>query len=241
MNMPDTRQHRGAHPSDARLFDSRQIPRLRSATFELSWLLSRGYAETSTLKLVGDRHGLCKRQRVALSRVACADQERGRREAKCLAVHSINDEDLIVDGFNLLITVEAALAGAVILVGRDGCMRDLASVHGSYRSVQETQDAICLTGEVLETLALKSVQWLFDKPVSNSGRLAQKVRTEAEKRGWPWTAEVAFNPDRAIIASEKIAISSDSLVLDNATRWVNFSAYLITEYLPQTWLVDLNA
>ena len=240
IDMPDTRQHRGAHPSDIKLFDASKLSILRTATSELSWLVSRGYAITSALKLVGDRHGLNKRQRVALSRAVCADQSRMERSAKCLAVDHIKGEELIIDGFNLLITIEAALAGAVILICRDGCTRDISSVHGSYRTVLETSQAILLIGNVLETLTPQSVEWLFDQPVSNSGRLAQKMRTEAAEHGWPWNVTVTFNPDTAISASEKIAISSDSSILDKVSRWMNFSAYLIAEYLPQAWLIDLR-
>jgi len=225
---PDSRQHRGAHPSDEQLFAADRLPVLRTASSELSWLLSNGYAVTSSLKLVGDHHGLCKRQRVALSRVVCADQSREARQAKCLSVQQIKGEDVIIDGFNLLITIEAALGGGVILICRDGCTRDLASVHGTYRSVIETQKAICLIGAVLEMLQPQSVEWLLDKPVSNSGRLAQKIRTEAAEHGWPWNVEVTFNPDTDIIASEKIAISSDSSVLDHVSHWVNFSAYVVS-------------
>lgn len=237
---PDSRQHRGAHPSDAQLFAEEKLPVLRTATAELSWLLSRGYTMTSSLKLVGDHHSLCKRQRIALARAASSDQRRNARLAKCLPVDSIKDQDVIIDGFNLLITIEMALADGIILVGRDGCFRDLASVHGTYRSVAETQPAICLIGEMLEALNPHSVEWLLDKPVSNSGRLAQKIRDAAEKHKWPWEVDVVFNPDNAIIASEKIAVSSDSSILDNVSRWVNFSAYVIAERLPQAWIVALG-
>jgi hypothetical protein len=238
---PDSRQHRGSHPSDEQLFAANRLPTLRTANAELSWLLSHGYAMTSSLKLVGDHHGLSKRQRVALSRVACSDQSRDARQAKCLSVQQLKGQEVIIDGFNLLITIEAALAGGVILICRDGCTRDLASVHGTYRSVIETQKAICLIGEVLETLQPQSVEWLLDKPVSNSGRLAQKIRAEAVEYGWPWHVDVTFNPDTDISASEKIAMSSDSSILDNVSRWVNFTSYIIAERLPQAWLVDLNS
>ena len=59
--MPDTRQHRGAHPEDGRLFAPEMLPRLRAAVSELSWLLSRGYPARAALKLVGDRHRLKRR------------------------------------------------------------------------------------------------------------------------------------------------------------------------------------
>lgn len=238
--MPDNRQHRGAHPSDAQLFASSNIPALRTATFELSWLLSRDYSSTAALKLVGDRHRLQKRRRIALSRAACSDLAVRDRAAKCLPLEEIRGEDLAVDGFNLLIGIEAALGGGVILLCRDGCFRDIASVHGSYRSVEETRQAILLIGNALERFAPRSVEWFFDKPVSNSGRLAGTVREIAEENSWPWTAELVFNPDTTIAQSPKIAVSSDSAVLDNVGRWINLSAYVIETFLPQAWIVDLQ-
>ncbi len=237
--MPDSRKHRGAHPSDAQLFGTTQLPALRTAVFELSWLLNRAYSMTAALKLVGDHHRLCKRQRVALSRAACSDWERDTRQAACLPVQSLKAQELIIDGFNLMITIEAALSGGVILLCRDGCLRDLSSVHGSYRRVQETLDAIRLIGHVLEAFEPQSVEWLFDQPVSNSGRLAQQVRKEAESHGWPWEVAVTMNPDREIMASSKIAISSDSAVLDGVTRWVNLNACLIETHIPEAWLLNL--
>ncbi|MBD3308709.1 DUF434 domain-containing protein [candidate division KSB3 bacterium] len=237
---PDTRRHRGAHPADRQLFSASQTAVLRTATAELSWLLSRGYAITSSLKLVGDHHGLNKRQRVALSRAACSDQSRAARQATCLPVQQIADQKLVIDGFNLLITLEAALSGGVILLCRDGCVRDIASVHGSYRTVLETPDALELIGKGLAAISPKSVLWLFDKPVSNSGRLAQLVRTTAQEHAWPWQAEVTLNPDTVIAASAQIAVSSDSSVLDQVLRWVNLSAYLIEHYISEAWVIDLR-
>ena len=132
---PDKRQHRGAHPADAQLFAHVNLPRLRAATSELSWLLSRAYAMKAALKLVGDQYNLTERQRLAISRVACTDAQRELRSARCLPVQRIENEELVVDGFNLIITVEAALGGGVLMLCRDECIRDLSSVHGSYRSV----------------------------------------------------------------------------------------------------------
>ena len=62
--MPDRRNHRGAHPQDRLLFASDPAePDLRRATSDLNWLLTRGYASVSALKLVGDRYALYARQR----------------------------------------------------------------------------------------------------------------------------------------------------------------------------------
>ena len=149
-------------------------------------------------------------------------------------------EGLIVDGFNLVITLEAALSGGVLVVGRDGCVRDLSSVYGSYRAVEETERAVLLAGEALAALAPASVLWLLDRPVSNSGRLAERVRAVAQGRGWPWTVEVEFNPDREIVNSERVAVTSDSNVLDGVARWLNLGRMLVEHNVPGAWVIDLG-
>jgi hypothetical protein len=238
--MPDIRKHRGAHPDDKKLFAAEQLPSLRMAVGELSWLLTRDYSLKGALKLVGDRHTLTDRQRLAVARAACSDQSKERRAKTLISIESMNGESLIVDGFNLIITVEAALSGGVLLVCRDDCIRDLSSVHGSYRAVSETVQAIELIGETLATLGLKSVVWLLDRPISNSGRLANRIRQCALEKDWNWSVEVVFNPDAEMAASDRIVISSDSHLLDQVPRWLNLNRVLIDRWLAASWLIDLS-
>lgn len=238
---PDRRKHRGAHPSDAVLFGAESVPFLREAVSDLSWLLGRGYKSASSLKLVGDRYALRERQRLAVSRAACSDSSLARRKSSRLEARELEGAHLVLDGFNLIITMEAALSGGVVLLCRDICLRDLSSVHGSYRSVEETERALHLIGEALEELVPSSALWLLDRPVSNSGRLAQRIRRTAAERGWAWEVEVDFNPDRHMLSSSRVVLTSDSNVLDRASRWFNFNAHAIPRLVPRAWLIDLSA
>jgi len=238
--MPDLRKHRGSHPEDRKLFGNDQLPALRRAVSELSWLLTRDYSMKSAVKLVGDRHALSDRQRLAISRGACSDQSNARRASARVEIEELKSADVIIDGFNLIITIEAALGGGVLFLCRDGCIRDLASVYGSYRSVDETEVAIQLIGQSLAALKTKSVKWVLDRPVSNSGRLAKRVRDCADQNGWPWMVETAFNPDREIDSSDRIAITSDGPLLDQVKHWTNFNRHLIEKRLDGPWLVDLS-
>jgi hypothetical protein len=237
---PDTRQHRGAHPADKLLFSEERLPLLRTATAELSWLLTRGYKMASSLKLVGDRYSLTARQRLAVSRAACSDQAQEQRRCRQVSVEDVAGQAVIIDGFNLIITVEAALSGGVLILCRDECVRDLSSVHGSYRAVSETESAIHLIGEALEDLKPASVLWLLDRPVSNSGRLANRIRDLAAADNWRWSVDVVFNPDKQILQSRGIAVTSDSSILDQVDKWSNLSLYLLDNYLPLCWLLDLK-
>jgi hypothetical protein len=237
---PDTRRHRGPHPRDSQLFGLDQMVKLRLATADLSWLLSRGYSLVSSLKLVGDRHGLRERQRLAISRAACSDESLNRRKQTCRAVEQIRNSHLLIDGFNLIISLEAGLSGGPLLLCRDDCLRDLASVHGSYRSVLETERAVWLTGTTLEKLGPASVTWVLDRPVSNSGRLAKKISQLAASHNWPWQVETLYNPDARLIASPEIAVTSDSQILDRVECWTNLKSYLIGNLASAAWVLNLQ-
>jgi len=81
---------------------------------------------------------------------------------------------------------------------------------------------------------------LFDKPVSNSGRLAEMVRDIATVHHWNWQAELIDNPDQVIRNSGKVAITSDSAILDGGVQWVNLGAYLTTNHFHESWLIDFS-
>ena len=239
MNSHDQR-HRNAHPDDRILFDGQHLLRMQKAAYELSWLFNRGYSRHSAIKFVGDHNQLKQRQRVAIGRASCSDESKSIRNNKCLQLTDINNQHLIIDGFNLIITLEVAMAGAVLLRCRDGCIRDLASVHGTYRQVRETKAVIEMIGNTLAIFKPASVLCLLDKPVSNSGRLAQMVRSTAKTHGWNWQVELHDNPDQVISASDKIAITSDSVILDKVDHWLNLTAYLLEQYFQHTWLIDFS-
>jgi hypothetical protein len=238
MRPADTR-HRGPHPADDHLFAPRWVPVLRRAVGELSWLLTRGYPPASTLKLVGDRYALTERQRWAVGRAACPDEQRTQRAATQLLPGSLNGRPVSIDGFNLIIILETALSGGVVLRGRDQALRDLSSIHGTYRAVQETDRAIRLAADALRPLAPGPVRWLLDQPVSNSGRLATRLRELGPTLGLPWTAEVVMNPDRELAETTDLVVTSDSAVLDRAGAWLNLAALALAA-APPPWLLDLS-
>lgn len=231
-------RHRGPGPKDRELFCEEAVGRLRSAVSDLSWLLSRGYAPDSTLKLVGDRYALDARQRLAVRRSSCSDQSRCRR-----IEHEVQDalggQPLQIDGFNVLVTAEVALSGGLMLVGRDGCIRDLASVHGTWRRVEETERGLILVGEVLESFGVGAVTWRLDRPVSNSGRLAEYMREMGSARGWPWSVELDFDPDAVLRGSDQVVATADGVILDVAGRWLNLGRRVV-DRVPGAWVVDLG-
>ncbi len=237
--MPDRRKHRGPHPEDARLFAAEVRPVLCEAAGELCWLLSRGYASKSALKLVGDRHDLLARQRTAVARCACSDAAAEQRQRRRLGPEQLAGRALWLDGYNVLTTVEAALAGGVVLPGRDGTYRDMASMHGSYRKVNETLPALELIGRTIEAFDVAECLWYLDRPVSNSGRLKELMQETAAARGWPWRIELVQDPDTVLGATDQIVVTADSAILDRCGRWFNLARETIDRHVPDARIMEM--
>lgn len=238
--MPDRRVHRGPHPADEKLFNVGAIGALRAAVADLSLLLTKGYAQKSALKLVGDRFSLTQRQRLAVMRSACSDQQLASRNERRVELDTLADRSLAIDGYNLLITIEAAMSGGLIFKGRDGCCRDLASIHGTYRKVAETIPAVELIGQFLQETGADKALWLLDSPVSNSGRLKTLIGELAAKNGWNWQIELLLSPDAELKKTDAIVASSDSVVIDDCKTWTNLAAEIITQKLPSATMIDLT-
>jgi len=236
--MPE--RHRGANPQDSKNFTADQLNKLKIAVDELSWLLSHNYAMSVSCCLVGDHYQLTSRQRMAITHVACANKQTARLQAKQLTVSALKNQIVIIDGFNLLITIETALGGGIILNCSDGCYRDLSAVYGSYKIVAETRPAIEQIGKTLEQVFPERVIWLFDRPVSNSGRLAGVVREVAEENNWPFTAELTDSTDSLLAKSTYPIVTCDSAILERTGRWCNLARAIITQQIPDAWVIDLT-
>ena len=263
--MPDRRKHRGPHPEDARLFDFPAQQLLRAAAADFSWLLGRGYPHDSGLKHVGDRYALVARQRTAISRCCCSDADAAWRRSRQVEAEQLRGALLWVDGYNVLTSIEAALAGGVILAARDGAYRDMASMHGSYRKVAETLPALDLLGHTIAAFHVAECLWFLDQPVSNSGRLKRIIEALAAAQGWPWRAELVPDPDivlagpmaevaretpqpRPVAGTEDLPVpagivvaTADSAILDHCAAWFNLARETIVQSVPRAWVVDLGA
>ena len=236
--MPDKRTTRGPHPADAELFGPGARETLARATSELSWLLERGYPEAGALELVGNRHALRSRQRIAVSRCAAGQTRLGQRVRRRVPADDLSQRSLWIDGFNVIVSLESALDGAVLLRGLDGCVRDLAAVQGSYRIIGSTGRALELVTATLDTLNCAQVRWLLDAPVSNSGRLAARLREMGTGR--PWQVETVADPDVVLLQNEAVVASADRRILDGCGPWFDLVSAVLQAPGLAPWMVDLS-
>lgn len=241
--MSESRGHRGPAPNDEVLFAEASWPALKTATAELSWLLSRGYAMLSALKLVGDRHALTARQRSAIERAACAEETAKARRAKRVSLEALRGQIIAIDAFNVLIVSESALSGAPIFRGQDAALRDLGGVHGSWRRVEETESVLMALAALLRDAEVARVRFFIDRPVSNSGRLRALIDEVFSHVAMALQVETELVPSADPSLREQhdaIIASADGWVIDGSTRWIDLPSEVVAYFESTLWLVDLS-
>ena len=238
--MPDGRRWRGPHPRDLECFDRAVLPRLRAAVGDLSWLRERGYSAKLALALVGDRYALRARQRQALQRCAAGESEGRRRRQGEIDEASLVDEIVEVDGYNVLLTLEAALSGGVLLLSRDGVLRDLAAMSAHYRRVSVTRPAVACLAQFFVDAKCRHVVWYLDRPISNSDRLRRLIEEEVEGIVPPWEVRVVNQVDQTLAESDGVVATADSAILDRCGRWFNLARRVVERSVPGAWVVDLR-
>ncbi len=231
-------KNRGKEGRDDILFGTDKMRvRIIEACKDMNYLLSRGFAEKSSVQLVGNRYRLNARQQQVLQGMSASQEQIEDRLTTEVQEHNLQGERMIIDGFNLLIILESALSGAYVFKGLDNCYRDIAGVHGTYKRVNQTQDVIKMIGDYLKEHGVQDVIWILDKPVSNSGRLKGILYETAIENGYPWEVILDNNPDKVVAESKHIGISSDAWVLDRLDRWFNLAGILIERFKSETEIV----
>ena len=229
---------RGYVLSDEKEFSSRAVSILKHCQEDLSMLLERGYAIDKSIVFVGNHYGLSKRQRGALVRSTSTRKCINMRKNK-LIKNKLNEKILQIDGFNLIITLEVALSNSTLILGMDGTIRDIAGLHGTYSLIDKTDIAIDLIGKELDELKIKKAIFYLDSPVSNSGRLKQRILQLLDKYKFEVEVNLVKNADIELENKEYV-VSTDAIILNKCISWVNLSRDIINKRITNFKYIDLS-
>jgi hypothetical protein len=228
---------RGFDPEDHKWFSKEAVERLKVAQVEIEWLLNRGYKIDVALDFVAGHYQFTARQRVALLRATATETQVQKRVIKSLQLPLAKEDGIYIDGFNLIINLEVALSGSILIIGRDGVIRDLAGLRGTYRLIDKTDKALELIGLTLKELQVPYVKFFLDAPVSNSGRLKSKILESAE--GWEIPVEVNLVPNADPILSKLgRVVTGDSVILDECISWFNLLRFIVEDKVRDAWIID---
>ncbi|WP_295067094.1 DUF434 domain-containing protein [Ruminococcus sp.] len=227
---------RGFMPTDERDFSDNSLPVLRRAAEEVLFLQNRGYMMTNATRFVGDHYQLSERQRLALARTISPLASIVERKSR--QVTDISGETIYIDGFNVIIGLEIACSQSMLFKCMDGTVRDLAGLHGTYRLIPQTDEGIKMLIKALSELRVSKAVIYLDKPVSNSGRLKQRIYELAEDI--PFELEVLTEDAvDSILKTKPIIASADAIILDECSKWFNLNRYIVDTYIGSYPYVDI--
>ncbi len=200
---------------------------LRKAAQDFRYLLNRGYPRKSSLELVGNHYQLTFDQRHLLHRGVFSDEDSKRRRAKKISLSSVRGKNLAIDGYNVLITLEAGLSGRPLILGDDGFIRDISGLSKNYRTSEKTQEAISLILNALKKSLPKRTLFLFDSPISKSGELAREIRDRLKREGLPGSARAVRVPEKILNRFREMVATTDTAILDQSKKVVDLSGEIL--------------
>lgn len=191
------------------------------ASQDLKYLLDRNYNRTTAINLVVNRYELSEKNCNLLHRYVFPEKEIRAHRKKICPPRRMRGKKIVIDGYNVLITVEAALEGKDTILGMDGILRDVKGIFSKYKFDKNSEKAIDKILEKLKEFKPSSTLFIFDSQISKSGELAAFVRERMEEHGLTGDAITSPHADKEIKKLNCITLSSDSIIIENVDRVID--------------------
>lgn len=199
------------------------------AVIDVRYLLDRGYPQKGAVSFVYNHYRLDEEARHLLSRVVLARAISERRKAKFLPCDEIRGNNIVIDGYNIIIGMESVLEKRAYLCD-DGVIRDIKGTFRNYKASESTGAAIETILQFLKENNPAYVCFLLDSQISKSGLLAKKLREKLSDFGLRGDARTSKHVDYDLKNSKEIIASSDGVIIDAAEKVVNFLNCIFMRY-----------
>lgn len=226
---------RGFVPSDIKDFSPKSIETLKRASDDVLAIIDRGYPIKSVSTFVGNHYQLSERQRLAIARAVSPTKDINIRLNKLKS--SCENGVVYIDGLNIIITLETMLSKTTLIKCMDGTIRDLCGLRGTYRLIDKTDTAINLIGKELSNLKISKAIFYLDSPVSNTGKLSQRIYELLSN--FPFEVETQLVPNADVILENKEnVITSDAIILNKCISWINLAYKILDDFLKDTSIIN---
>lgn len=203
------------------------------ASRDYKYLLSRGYKQKVALDLVTSRHGLSSTERTLLLR--CIHGAQDVEVVRSKRVDSVAHHPLIVDGYNVLLTIHTVIEGIEVFLCDDGFIRDLRKSYRKGIDLKTLEDSTEILRKELLDLVPSSVTIVLDKNVSHSARHADSIKNFMKDLAEVLLADKA---DIRVISGDGIVASSDYVVISRARRTYDLAGEIIRKHFKDK-IIDL--
>lgn len=205
--------------------------KLKDAIHDLRYLLNQGYPRDSAVEFVSNHYLLEIDDRHLLTRCVFSKDEVMDHRSRKISSDEVRGEEVGIDGYNVLITVESILGGSRVIRCDDGFIRDLQATFGKYKITDATDEAVLEILKKFSEMDPQKIFFFFDEQVSKSGELAGLVRRELDKIGIDGDAQTARGAD-AKVWNFEVSASSDRVIIQKSKRVLD---------LPETIIGDIES
>ena len=210
------------------------IEKLTKPAHDIRYLLARGYSINAAIRFVSDHYRLAESERHILVRVVRPPEIATARRKKRLACTDIdglriNERDVLIDGYNVLITIESMLKNETLWLGDDGFIRDTRGVFRNYNTTDVTYKAVDEMLLFLSECKVRSANVLLDTQMSKSGQLARYIDNGFHVYSLNGSARTSRHVDFDLKNAGKgiVVATADGVVIDAATDVVDIPACLM--------------
>ncbi|MFW6137828.1 MAG: DUF434 domain-containing protein [Spirochaetota bacterium] len=210
----------------------------KDSIHDLVWLLDRCYPKKPSVQLVGDRYRLSSDERKILFRGIFNSDTAGKRQKKLTVLSELPGCGLIIDGHNVLRTLQSYLTGKTVFRAMDGFLRDISgfrTAHGFVRYAHRCAGLLIdfINNEAFGQNGCSLVTIYLDCPVSHSAELAGYLRQCLHQNHISARVQAVNNPDSVIVKEtenmhEQVVATSDTAVLDKIEKAVDIPQWIIT-------------
>jgi len=199
---------------------------IKKAAQDLRYLLDRNYNKKTSLNLVVNHYKLNEKQRNFLQRYVFSEKDIQLHKSKLFSIKKISEKYIVIDGYNVLVTVEAILNKKNLVRGMDGFLRDTSAIFSKYKFDKNTKKALKTVILALREYKPRFVLFIFDSQISHSGELASYVRHKLNEFGLKGDARTSRSADKEIVDLNEITMTTDSIIIERVDRVVDIGSTL---------------
>jgi len=216
------------------------MDRLQKAHRDLRFLLERGYPKASSLRFIGDHFQLRQEERDLLYRATFTRAQCHARRQKRIRLREFSSRRLVIDGHNVLITLESAIRKRPLVLADDGFIRDVSRIFRGFRPTDRTRQAWSLVQDLLKDYPPLFTTVILDAPMSRSKELAGRIRRWMQDGGLAGETLVENKPEGALLCQDGVKATADSVILDKAGEVFDLAGHIITKRMRLKPIVLLN-
>lgn len=212
-----------------------QLEKLLKPARDIRSILRWGYPKFSTIRFVADHSQLNAEERHILTRVIMPPEKVVSRIGKKIACKDVRGRDILLDGYNVLLSTDSLLKNELMWFCDDGYIRDTRYYFRKEKHAEDIEGALDAVLKFFSETHPESVTFLLDAQISRSGELAGFIRRKMKKIGISGDARTSKTVDFELKAAGKtpednlIVASSDGIVIDSVLQVVDIPACLMEQ------------